>query len=152
MILSKILLMVDSSCLSPFLQLFLHESRPVWAAFVFGDVMKKWAEKFYNSKKWKCCRNAYISERILIDGGLCEVCGESTGYIVHHKISLDSSNINNPEIALNNKNLMYVCKDCHDKFDGHFADMRSNSRHTKGLRVCFDEDGYPSPRSDNGHG
>ena len=61
-------------------------------------------------------------------------------------------NINNPEIALNNKNLMYVCKDCHDKFDGHFADMRSNSRHTKGLRVCFDEDGYPSPRSDNGHG
>ena len=74
------------------------------AAFVFGDVMKKWAEKFYNSKKWKCCRNAYISERILIDGGLCEVCGESTGYIVHHKISLDSSNINNPEIALNNKN------------------------------------------------
>jgi len=119
---------------------------------VFGGIMKKWAEKFYNSKKWKCCRNAYISERILIDGGLCEVCGESTGYIVHHKISLDSSNINNPEIALNNKNLMYVCKDCHDKFDGHFADMRSNSRHTKGLRVCFDEDGYPSPRSDNGHG
>lgn len=79
----------------------------------------------------------------MIDGGLCEVCHERTGFIVHHKINLDSSNISQPEIALNHDNLMYVCKDCHDQFEGHFNDGRPMSNHR--LRVTFDEDGNPSP-------
>lgn len=107
--------------------------------------MKKWAEKFYHSNKWKCCRSAYISERIQIDGGLCEVCHEHTGYIVHHKILLDSQSINMPEISLNKQNLMYVCKECHDRFDGHFEAARQKNRNVKKTLVNFDENGDPSP-------
>lgn len=106
--------------------------------------MKEFAQKFYRSKKWKSCRIAYIAERTLVDGGLCEVCRERTGFIVHHKISLDSSNVNMPEISLNHSNLMYVCKECHDKFEGHFNDNRPSAKHC--LRVVFDEDGEPFPR------
>lgn len=109
--------------------------------------MKKWAEKFYNSKKWRCCRSAYIAQRIQADGGLCEVCHERTGFIVHHKIALDSANISQPEIALNHRNLMYVCKECHDQFEGHFYGARAAKRPHKPT-VCFDENGDPSPRSD----
>ena len=105
--------------------------------------MKDFAKKFYTSKKWRRCRSAYIAERIQQDGGLCEVCGERTGYIVHHKIPLDSGNINCPEISLNSDNLMYVCKDCHDKFEGHFND-RQPMRKSR-LRVIFDDDGEPVP-------
>ena len=107
--------------------------------------MKEWAKKFYNSKKWRCCRAAYISQRIQIDGGLCEVCHERTGYIVHHKILLDSGNIGKPDIALNPHNLMYVCKDCHDQFEGHFYDGKT-VRPAAQLAVCFDANGYPEPK------
>ena len=106
--------------------------------------MKDFARKFYNSKKWKCCRSSFIAERINADGGLCQVCHERTGYIVHHKIALDSSNISKPEIALNHDNLMYVCKECHDEFEGHFNDNRPSAR--LHLRVTFDKDGEPAPR------
>ena len=107
--------------------------------------MKDFAKKFYNSKKWHCCRNAYISERINTDGGICEVCHERTGYIVHHKIRLDTSNINKPEITLNHDNLMYVCRECHDRFEGHFMDRKP--AYTNCLRVTFDEDGQPYPKN-----
>lgn len=107
--------------------------------------MKEFARKFYNSKKWKCCRSAYISDRIQEDGGLCEVCHERTGYIVHHKINLDSSNINNPDIALDHENLMYVCKECHDEFEGHFMDRKPIFKSR--LSVTFDEDGQPYPKN-----
>lgn len=107
--------------------------------------MKEFAKKFYNSKKWKRCRRSYIADRIQEDGGLCEVCRERAGFIVHHKINLDSSNINKPEIALNHNNLMYVCKECHDKFEGHFRDRKPPSKNK--LRVTFDENGEPEPKN-----
>lgn len=106
--------------------------------------MKEFAQIFYRSKKWRSCRKAYIAERMLIDGGLCEACHERAGYIVHHKIVLDSCNINCPEIALNSDNLMYVCKDCHDKFEDHFLD-RHRTRPVPARRLVFDADGEPVP-------
>lgn len=110
----------------------------------YGDKsMKDFAKKFYNSKKWKCCRASFIAERINADGGLCEVCRERTGYIVHHRIALDSVNVGKPEISLNHDNLMYVCKECHDKFEGHFYDRPQRKNR---LRVTFNEDGDPEPR------
>ena len=54
-----------------------------------------------------------------MDGGLCEECHNKPGYIVHHKTALTAGNISDPDISLNNDNLEYVCKDCHDLFDGH---------------------------------
>lgn len=80
---------------------------------------KKFAKKFYKSVKWEKCRKSYIAARIMENGGLCEECGINPGYIVHHKITLTADNINNPEISLNHENLEYVCKVCHDIFEGH---------------------------------
>ncbi len=99
---------------------------------------KEWAKAFYNSKAWQQCRDSYISERIAIDGGICEVCGSSQGSIVHHKKILTQSNISNPDVTLKHSNLQYVCKDCHDKFEGHGV----GSDKIKPL-FAFDKDGQP---------
>ena len=107
--------------------------------------MKEFAKQFYNSKKWRRCRSSFIAERINEDGGLCEVCGERAGYIVHHKIILDSRNISIPEISLNKNNLMYVCKECHDQFEGHFCKSKGARRFRDRGTTCFDENGDPYP-------
>ena len=56
---------------------------------------------------------------------------------MHHKIKLTQDNISDPEISLNQDHLEYVCKKCHDKFDGHGV--------FKGQQpLCiFDEKGNP---------
>lgn len=97
------------------------------------------ATRFYNSARWHACRKAYIAKRMMIDGGLCEKCGERAGYIVHHKVMLTEKNISNPNIALNHNLLMYVCKVCHDKFEGHGVEK------SKPLMCRFGEDGHPLP-------
>ena len=101
---------------------------------------KVWAKSFYKSKAWQRCRESYIAERIMIDGGLCEVCHNNLGYIVHHRTHLTPDNINNPEIALKHDNLSYECKECHDKHEGHGIG-------NKGMRllVIFNADGQPVP-------
>lgn len=98
---------------------------------------QEWAKSFYKSIKWLRCRNAYIQQRIIADGGLCEECHNEPGYIVHHKIALTASNILNPEVSLNVANLEYVCKDCHDLFEGH------GIRHGTAPLCRFDADGQP---------
>ena len=105
---------------------------------------KEWAKSFYKSKRWQQCRDSYIAQRRLIDGGLCEVCHNAVGYIVHHKIMLSPDNINDPEIALNHDNLSYECKDCHDTHEGHGI-----GNHGVGLLVRFDENGQPFPIPDS---
>ena len=99
---------------------------------------QEWAKEFYKSTKWLRCRNAYIQHRIMVDGGLCEECHNKPGYIVHHKEMLTANNILNPEISLNNSNLEYVCKDCHDLFEGHGI-----RRHGVAPLCRFDADGQP---------
>ena len=97
------------------------------------------AKEFYHSRRWRRCRAAYIAERIKIDGGLCEICQERQGYIVHHKIMLTQENISNPCIALNHDHLAYVCKPCHDLEEGHGV-------RRKDLPLLrFDERGDPIP-------
>lgn len=111
------------------------------AAFCFsqqGCIMAKaWAKWFYKSTDWLDCRDGYIQERIRIDGGMCEVCRERLGYIVHHKIILTPENIRDPAVALNWAHLSYECKPCHDLHEGHGVGIRSDL-------VCdFDDDGNP---------
>lgn len=72
-------------------------------------------KQFYRSPAWRRARRAYIDERMAIDGGLCEVCGEEPGLIVHHKIWLDDINCNDPEISLNQDNFLYECQTCHNR-------------------------------------
>jgi 5-methylcytosine-specific restriction endonuclease McrA len=75
-----------------------------------AEMAKEWSIKFYNSKAWKKCRAAYIKKVF----GLCERC-PAPGYIVHHKVYLTPTNINDPAISLNHDLLEYVCQDCHNK-------------------------------------
>jgi 5-methylcytosine-specific restriction endonuclease McrA len=75
--------------------------------------MKPWAKSFYKSKAWRQCRDAFFASRY----GLCERCGKP-GVIVHHKIKLTPSNINDPTVTLNWNNLELLCQDCHNKEHG----------------------------------
>lgn len=96
---------------------------------------KEFAKAFYNSKAWQRCRQSYINKRKAIDGGLCEVCHEQLGYIVHHIEPLTPNNINNASVTLNHNNLRYDCKECHDREDVHTF--------IKGAKCSFDESGQP---------
>jgi len=71
---------------------------------------QQFAKKLYNSAKWKRCRAAYIAKVY----GICERCGES-GYIVHHKVALNSRNIDDCWVTLNHSNLELLCVECHNK-------------------------------------
>ncbi|GFN35366.1 HNH endonuclease signature motif containing protein [Tepidimicrobium xylanilyticum] len=76
---------------------------------------RDFAIKFYNSKEWKKCREAYKQSV----NGLCERCLKAGKYVpgdeVHHKIYLSPDNINNPDITLNWDNLELLCASCHSK-------------------------------------
>jgi 5-methylcytosine-specific restriction endonuclease McrA len=72
--------------------------------------MKPFAEKFYKSKAWRQCRQAFFTSKY----GLCNRCG-GAGKIVHHKILLNPYNIDDPNITLNPENLELLCQDCHNK-------------------------------------
>lgn len=104
-----------------------------------ASMAKDFARSFYKSKAWLKCRDAYIRQRIGIDGGMCEECKDNLGYIVHHKEPLTELTINDPEITLNTDNLEYVCKKCHDEFEGH------GFKHNHKLKplVEFDATGMP---------
>ena len=84
--------------------------------------------QFYGSMAWKNLREYVLSER----GGLCERCRKAGKYraaeVVHHRIPLGPDNVNDPDIALNPKNLECLCRDCH-------AAVHSSRRH------MFDEYG-----------
>ena len=71
---------------------------------------REFSKKFYNSKAWKKCRNAYKESKFHI----CERCG-CLGEEVHHKICLTPKNINDPDIALSWDNLELLCQSCHSK-------------------------------------
>ncbi|WP_297634747.1 HNH endonuclease signature motif containing protein [uncultured Clostridium sp.] len=73
---------------------------------------REFAKKFYNSKKWKECREEIFNKYF----GLCAECGKP-GEEVHHIEFITPLNIDNPEIVLGHNNLILLCKDCH--FDKH---------------------------------
>lgn len=88
---------------------------------------QQFAINFYNTKPWKELRMLLIIER----GGKCEHCGrvfmkeEFYLLIGHHKIELTPENINNPDIALNPKNIELVCLNCHNKEHKRFGNKQS---------------------------
>lgn len=70
---------------------------------------KEFAKKFYKSTTWLKCRASYIASIY----GLCERC-EGPGHILHHKIELNTTNINDADVTLNHDNLEYLCLTCHN--------------------------------------
>jgi 5-methylcytosine-specific restriction protein A len=90
--------------------------------------MKEYAKAFYHSKAWRDCRASYIIKV----HGLCERCAAG-GKIVHHKIYLNESNIDDPNVTLSHDNLELLCQDCHNR--EHFQSKSTDSE------LMFDEDG-----------
>ena len=105
-------------------------------------VVGKYTDWFYKTKSWERCRSAYIAYRRGVDGGMCEICHENIGLIVHHKIHLDPGNMNDPDITLNHENLQLVCHHCHDVIHGYGNSQKKPSR------VTFDMMGNPVPKSE----
>lgn len=95
---------------------------------------KPFAKKFYASKQWEQCRTAYISSVY----GLCARCDNEPGLILHHKIALKPSNINNPDITLNFDNLELLCLIHHNAINGKQIE----------LRYIFDSNGNVIPIAD----
>lgn len=93
-----------------------------------GNVAREFAERFYKSKAWRDCRDAYFIYR----HGLCERCGRP-GAIVHHRIYLTPQNINDPNVSLNWENLELTCQDCHNN------EHHGTEAVAEGMR--FDENG-----------
>lgn len=98
---------------------------------------KEFAREFYNSTRWRKCTKAFAQSKMYI----CEMCHNKTvarksterqRWIVHHKVPLTPSNINNFDIAYGWDNLMLLCLECHNKI--HSNDCNSRVMH-------FDEDG-----------
>lgn len=58
-------------------------------------------------------------QKIAACNGRCEKCG-AIGEEVHHKIPLTSDNIHDVNVTLNPDNLIYLCKECHNKEHGRF--------------------------------
>ena len=105
---------------------------------------QSWARPFYNSTAWIRARDLYIKTRMLVDGGMCEECHRRPGYIVHHRVALTRENVKDLDVSLGMDNFEYVCKECHDSFEGHGA-----GGHGKAERICeFDENGQPISRRD----
>lgn len=95
---------------------------------------------FYHTKEWQKVRQSYIAERWGVDGGLCEMCHENTGLIVHHKVHISPSNMHDPEITLNHDNLQLVCHHCHDVIHGYANQEKHESR------ITFDAMGNVIPK------
>lgn len=72
---------------------------------------RDFSRKFYNSKEWKKCREAFKQSTI---DQLCNRCDEP-GDEVHHIIYLTPENINDPYITLGWDNLELLCQSCHSK-------------------------------------
>lgn len=98
--------------------------------------------KFYNSRAWRRLARAYAASR----AWRCEVCdNKNVDYSkpiykqlhCHHKIELTDENLSNPDIALNEKNLVLLCIRCH------------NQAHSGGEVLAddlyFDEEGMVKP-------
>ena len=86
-------------------------------------------QAFYGTKAWKDCRELYRKKVF----GLCEMCLQegkyNPGLIVHHRTPLTEETVNNPAIALNEENLMLLCR-------YHHLQVHGNKR-----RYMFDDQG-----------
>jgi 5-methylcytosine-specific restriction endonuclease McrA len=81
-----------------------HDDVPAW---------KKW---FYHSKGWFKTRSAFISGRVELDGGLCQLCGEMVlgTPIIHHTVALTEENYKDPAVSLNLELLELLHPGCHN--------------------------------------
>jgi 5-methylcytosine-specific restriction endonuclease McrA len=82
---------------------------------------------FYKSESWKLAREIKMREA----NGRCERCG-GVGEEVHHHIRLSVDNVRDVSVSINPKNLVLLCRDCHNKEHQRFS-----------KEMQFDDEGNP---------
>ena len=96
---------------------------------------------FYKSRAWKKVR-AFVWDRA---HGLCERCAEKgvmkTADVVHHRVPLNSVNVNDPDIALNPDKLVALCHECHTEVHQILGIGAINGHRPEEPRVRFDSEG-----------
>lgn len=86
-------------------------------------------KSFYHTQNWLKLLQRLKTERLSKDGILyCEYCHKPIlkqyDCIGHHKIELNSSNVNDYNISLNPDNVMLVHHACHNKIHERFGNSR----------------------------
>lgn len=76
--------------------------------------------RFYRSDQWKIAREMKIASV----GGRCVKCG-AVGTEVHYIVHLTPENVSDPEISLNQENLLLLCNECHNKVHGRFEGKKT---------------------------
>ena len=104
--------------------------------------------RFYNSSAWRRLSQHYAKSH----GWICEHChNKNVDYSrplykqlhCHHKIEIAEENLNDPEIALNEENLVLLCQKCHNHF--------TVEKEVLAPGLEFDENGMVRKRSER-HG
>ena len=96
--------------------------------------------QFYHSRAWRKLSKAFLMSKYYI----CERCGQPAE-IAHHREYLTAENVNDPEIALNPKNLEALCQNCHNI--EHFGTGGATA-----AGLAFDENGDILPAYDRKRG
>lgn len=101
--------------------------------------------QFYGSKEWADCKAQVLHERIRKDGTIvCEHCGQpivkgfnpqannNKGAIVfHHKIYLNTYNVNDASISINPANIQILHWHCHNEIHERFGHGGGNNKPEK---------------------
>lgn len=84
-------------------------------------------DTFYKSKEWLRFRDIIVQQRTNKDDGLlyCEHCGKpivkAYDIIIHHKVELTDSNVNDRSISLHQDNVICVHHNCHNIIHARFG-------------------------------
>ena len=109
---------------------------------------RKRLRTFYKSSEWRTARELALKR----DDYLCVMCQKEGKFIpaevVHHKIHLNESNVDYPEIALNQDNLISLCAEHHFLVhSGEHAKGRMAHKDDEPYNYTFDENGMLVPLS-----
>lgn len=80
------------------------------------------ANDFYRSTEWR-----KLSKKLLKERPVCEVCGMNYSTDVHHRFPVADY----PELALEEDNLIALCRSCHAKITDEERKFRSSERRNK---------------------
>ena len=109
---------------------------------------RKKLKDFYKSSEWRQARHIALMR----DNFLCVMCKEegkmNPAEVVHHKKHLDEVNVDNPDIALNQDNLISLCSLHHSiVHSGEHARGRMAHEHDEPYNYIFDVNGMLVPKA-----
>ena len=100
-------------------------------------------KEFYKSSAWRTAREIALKR----DKYLCQDCKERPAEVVHHIKHLDKNNVNDPNISLNQDNLISICAMCHSlRHRGEHAKGRINQEKNP-YNYIFDANGMLIPKA-----